>query len=189
VRLTGCGHQVAVPALETLVSPLTCAHAYHPCLTLPALTSPTVTVTTTTEPGTPSSAHQHSLNPASPPPEPPPHPLPPQVLDLEEAKARRERLAKMRSLLFYQEVKARHTNKIKSKEYHRKLSKAAKRKAAAAGEEVMDEDAARVEQEQAEFERAKVGGLAWGSVCACAVCWHVVNKGLDAEVVICAVCR
>jgi U3 small nucleolar RNA-associated protein 14 len=68
----------------------------------------------------------------------------------------------MRSLLFYQEVKARHANKIKSKEYHRKLSKAAKRKAAAAGADGddMDEDAVRTAQEQAEFERAKVGGAA-----------------------------
>jgi hypothetical protein len=106
-----------------------------------------------------------------------------QALDLTEAKARRDRLAKMRSLLFYQEQKAAHLNKIKSKDYHRKLLKAERRKAAKAGEpsgaeEEQDEAAARAAQEQAEFERAKVrrgvlaclgrlGMHAWG-------CWRVL---------------
>ncbi len=38
---------------------------------------------------------------------------------MEEAKERRNRLAKMRALLFYHEVKARRLKSIKSKEYHR----------------------------------------------------------------------
>jgi U3 small nucleolar RNA-associated protein 14 len=44
-------------------------------------------------------------------------------LSLEEARARRERLAKLRSLLFYHELKAKRLKKIKSKEFHRKAAK------------------------------------------------------------------
>ena len=47
---------------------------------------------------------------------------------MEEAKARRERLAKMRSLLFHQEIKLKHLAKIKSKDYHRRAQRAAKAK-------------------------------------------------------------
>jgi hypothetical protein len=55
----------------------------------------------------------------------PPPCLPPslQELTLEEARARRDRLAKMRSLLFYHELKAKRLKAIKSKEFHRKQAK------------------------------------------------------------------
>ena len=42
-----------------------------------------------------------------------------QALTLEEAKERRERLARMRSLLFYHELKSKRLKAIKSKEFHR----------------------------------------------------------------------
>ncbi|GFR45758.1 hypothetical protein Agub_g7173 [Astrephomene gubernaculifera] len=84
------------------------------------------------------------------------------ALSLEEARERRERLAKMRSLLFYHELKARRLKAIKSKEYHRHLAKASKRKAAklaeaeaAAGGEDGDVDAEKVAAIEAEFQRAK----------------------------------
>ena len=85
------------------------------------------------------------------------------ALTVEEAKQRREKLAKMRALLFYHEVKAKRLKKIKSKEYRRRLKKAAKAKAAAAADAatnedgvlLLDEDALRKEREQAEFERAR----------------------------------
>lgn len=51
-----------------------------------------------------------------------------QALTVEEARARQEKLAKMRSLLFYHELKARRLKKIKSKDFHRRLNRAAKRK-------------------------------------------------------------
>lgn len=81
-------------------------------------------------------------------------------LSVAEARERREKLAKMRALLFYHEVKAKRLKKIKSKEYRRRLKKAEKRKAGAAEgdggfEGLMDEDALRQELEDAEFERAK----------------------------------
>ena len=41
---------------------------------------------------------------------------------------RRDELAKMRSLLFKHEEKSRHMAKIKSKDYHRRLKKAARNK-------------------------------------------------------------
>lgn len=47
---------------------------------------------------------------------------------MEEAKARRDRLAKMRSLLFHQEMKLKHLANIKSKDYHRRAQRAAKAK-------------------------------------------------------------
>ncbi len=51
-----------------------------------------------------------------------------QAQSVEEAKSRRERLAKMRSLLFHQEIKLKHLAKIKSKDYHRRAQRAAKAK-------------------------------------------------------------
>ena len=51
-----------------------------------------------------------------------------QAHSVEEAKARRDRLAKMRSLLFHQEIKLKHLAKIKSKDYHRRAQRAAKAK-------------------------------------------------------------
>ncbi|KAG2423906.1 hypothetical protein HXX76_014959 [Chlamydomonas incerta] len=87
------------------------------------------------------------------------------ALSLEEARERRERLAKLRSLLFYHELKSRRLKAIKSKEYHRHLAKAAKRKAtklaaaaadgAAAGDGDVEAAAARAAAIEAEFQRAK----------------------------------
>ena len=48
---------------------------------------------------------------------------------MEEAKERRERMAKMRSLLFAHEQKAKRLKAIKSKGFHRHAKKAAKMKA------------------------------------------------------------
>ncbi|KAI3427018.1 hypothetical protein D9Q98_006960 [Chlorella vulgaris] len=75
------------------------------------------------------------------------------ALTVKEARERQNRLAKMRALLFYHEAKAKRMKKIKSKEYRRKLKKSDQRKAEAAGEG--GEDEIRLEQEQAEFDRAK----------------------------------
>ncbi|GIL67778.1 hypothetical protein Vafri_21053, partial [Volvox africanus] len=81
------------------------------------------------------------------------------ALSLEEAKERRDRLAKLRALLFYHEVKSRRLKAIKSKEYHRHLARAAKHKAtklaAAAAEGDGDVDAERAAAIEAEFQRAK----------------------------------
>ena len=52
-----------------------------------------------------------------------------QAQSVEEAKRRRDHLAKMRSLLFHQETKLKHLAKIKSKDYHRRAQKAARAKA------------------------------------------------------------
>lgn len=78
-----------------------------------------------------------------------------QALTVEEARARRDRLAKMRALLFYHELKAKRVKAIKSKDYHRRLNRAARRKATKAGE-AGDEGALQAAAEDAEFERAKV---------------------------------
>ena len=51
-----------------------------------------------------------------------------QAQSVEEAKRRRDHLAKMRSLLFHQETKLKHLAKIKSKDYHRRAQKAARAK-------------------------------------------------------------
>jgi hypothetical protein len=48
-----------------------------------------------------------------------------------EARGRRERLAKMRSLLFHQEAKLKHLARIKSKDFHRRAKRAAQAKARA----------------------------------------------------------
>jgi U3 small nucleolar RNA-associated protein 14 len=81
------------------------------------------------------------------------------MLSAEEAKARREELAKQRALLFYHEVKAKRLKKIKSKEYRRRLKKAEKRKSqTATGEDgmlLLDEDELKQQREEAEYARAK----------------------------------
>lgn len=78
------------------------------------------------------------------------------ALTVGEAKERREKLAKMRALLFYHEVKAKRLKKIKSKEYRRRLKKAEKRKAEGGDAELLlDEDAQRQADEDAEFQRAQ----------------------------------
>jgi U3 small nucleolar RNA-associated protein 14 len=100
---------------------------------------------------------------------------PAQSLTLDEAKARAERLSRMRHLLFYAELKAKRLAKIKSKEHARRANRAAKRAAArladAAGDEVA---AARAAAEEAEFDRAKVrltaGWCSWICWCASAMC-------------------
>lgn len=79
------------------------------------------------------------------------------MLSAEEAKARREQLAKQRALLFYHEVKAKRMKKIKSKEYRRRLKKA-ERKKSATGEEgmlLLNEDELQQQREEAEYARAK----------------------------------
>ncbi|GBG74923.1 hypothetical protein CBR_g19437 [Chara braunii] len=78
-------------------------------------------------------------------------------LTVEEVRERKERLAKMRSLLFQHEAKARRMKKIKSKTYHRiKLKEEAKRaeKMKMAVEE-MDPEAAREEEMKRERMRAE----------------------------------
>ena len=47
-------------------------------------------------------------------------------MSVEEAKERRDRLARMRNLLFYHEQKAKRAKAIKSRDYHRHAKKAAK---------------------------------------------------------------
>jgi U3 small nucleolar RNA-associated protein 14 len=75
----------------------------------------------------------------------------------EEAAERAARLGKMRHLLFYAEQKAKRLSKIKSKEYHRRQNKAARRAAERAGAAAGDVDEAeRLAAEEAEFDRAKV---------------------------------
>ena len=49
-------------------------------------------------------------------------------LSVEDVKARNEELAKMKSLLFYQEQKNKRINKIKSKKYHKIRKRAEERK-------------------------------------------------------------
>lgn len=51
-----------------------------------------------------------------------------QAVSAEEVAQRRSELAKMRSLMFKHEEKARHLAKIKSKDYHRRSNRAARRK-------------------------------------------------------------
>ena len=54
--------------------------------------------------------------------------LPGQAQSVEQARARQQALAKMRSLLFHQEAKLKHLAKIKSKDYHRRAQRAARAK-------------------------------------------------------------
>eukprot|EP00955_Chlamydomonas_euryale_P013774 148444-Chlamydomonas_euryale.AAC.3 len=74
----------------------------------------------------------------------------------EEMAARRERLAKMRALMFYSEQKAKRLKGIKSKGYHRRLLKAEKRKGGGGdggGDGGSDDE--RAAAAEAEFTRAK----------------------------------
>ena len=68
---------------------------------------------------------------------------------------RQNRLAKMRSLLFRHEMKAKRVKKIKSRTYHRMLKKD-KRKAAAAADFEADPEAAKDYAMKQEFKRAEV---------------------------------
>ncbi|GAX81102.1 hypothetical protein CEUSTIGMA_g8536.t1 [Chlamydomonas eustigma] len=80
-------------------------------------------------------------------------------LTLEEVRARQERLAKMRSLLFHHELKAKRLKAIKSKDYRKRLAKVeklhAKKTGASIADEEADSDAERAAEAEAEFERAR----------------------------------
>ena len=56
-----------------------------------------------------------------------------QAVSAEDLAKRREELARMRSLLFRHEEKAKHMSKIKSKDYHRRMKKSARLKASSLG--------------------------------------------------------
>ncbi|KAL5701304.1 hypothetical protein ACHQM5_026654 [Ranunculus cassubicifolius] len=74
-------------------------------------------------------------------------------ISIEDVKERQNRLAKMRSLLFRHETKAKHIKKIKSKTYHRLLKK---NKLKAANAEIQtDPEAAKEEAIKQEFKRAE----------------------------------
>lgn len=74
-------------------------------------------------------------------------------VSIEDVREQQNRLAKMRSLLFRHEMKAKHVKKIKSKTYHRILKKE-KLKAASAGLE-MDPEAVKELARKQEFKRAE----------------------------------
>lgn len=84
------------------------------------------------------------------------HPPTPHFLQLskEEVAERQARLAKMRALLFYSELKAKRLKNIKSKDYHKRANKADKRKAQREGG-LGDAEDARAAAVEAEFDRAK----------------------------------
>ena len=60
-------------------------------------------------------------------------------LSVEEVRARNQELARMKSLLFYQEQKNKRINKIKSKKYHKIHKKAEERRKEKEREVVHDE--------------------------------------------------
>jgi U3 small nucleolar RNA-associated protein 14 len=68
--------------------------------------------------------------------------------------ARKERLAKMRSLLFQHEAKAKRVKKIKSKAFHRAQAKVRAKERAKGGGDV-DREAAKEEALKEEFKRAQ----------------------------------
>lgn len=72
---------------------------------------------------------------------------------VDNVKDRQNRLAKMRSLLFKHEMKAKHIKKIKSKTYHRLLKK--ERVKAASFDIQMDPEVAREQAMKQEFRRAE----------------------------------
>ncbi|KAJ0977738.1 hypothetical protein J5N97_013212 [Dioscorea zingiberensis] len=74
-------------------------------------------------------------------------------LTSEDVKDRQHRLAKMRSLLFRHEMKAKHIKKIKSKTYHRILKR--ERLKAPSSNVEMDLEAAKEEARKQEFKRAE----------------------------------
>ncbi|XP_010259528.1 PREDICTED: uncharacterized protein C57A7.06 [Nelumbo nucifera] len=74
-------------------------------------------------------------------------------ISIEDVKDRQNRLAKMRSLLFRHEMKAKHIKKIKSKTYHRLLKK--DKMKAASTERQMDPEAAKEYAMKQEFKRAE----------------------------------
>jgi len=78
-------------------------------------------------------------------------------LCMEEYKRRHGELAKMRALLFYEEQKRRHINKIKSKKYRKIRKKKRIRNEEAEDADAMEEDGAlaREMEEKAEMDRIK----------------------------------
>lgn len=75
-------------------------------------------------------------------------------ISVEDVKERQNRIAKMRSLLFNHEMKAKRIKKIKSKTYHRLLKK--DRLKTASAEIQMDPEAAKELAMKQEFKRAEV---------------------------------
>lgn len=80
--------------------------------------------------------------------------LPSNTLTKEELKERQAKLAKMRSVLFYQDQKAKRLKAIKSKRHHKYLKKVEQRKIEKEGID-MDPEAMRKEVEHAEYLRAR----------------------------------
>nr|CAD1833286.1 unnamed protein product [Ananas comosus var. bracteatus] len=76
-------------------------------------------------------------------------------VSVEDVKERQNRLAKMRSLLFRHEMKAKHIKKIKSKTYHRILKK--EKLKAASAELQVDPEVAKEYAMKQEFKRAERG--------------------------------
>ncbi|KAF8006742.1 hypothetical protein BT93_K0907 [Corymbia citriodora subsp. variegata] len=72
---------------------------------------------------------------------------------IEDEKERRDRIAKMRSLLFRHEIKQKHIKKIKSKTYHRLMKK--DRLKATSAQIEMDPEAAKEQAMKQEFKRAE----------------------------------
>lgn len=75
-------------------------------------------------------------------------------VSVEDEKDRQNRIAKMRSLLFHHELKAKHIKKIKSKAFHRLLKK--DKLKTASSENQMDPEASKDLARKHEYERAKV---------------------------------
>ena len=75
-------------------------------------------------------------------------------MSFEEAKRRKDRLAKMRALLFKHEERAKRLKRTRSKANKRRERKSRRGREQRMGSEI-DEDEARKAQEQAEFDRAK----------------------------------
>lgn len=80
--------------------------------------------------------------------------LPGNTLSKEELKERQAKLAKMRSVLFYQDQKAKRLKAIKSKRHHKYLKSVEKRRIEKEGID-MDPEAMKKEMEHAEYLRAK----------------------------------
>ncbi|XP_022149059.1 U3 small nucleolar RNA-associated protein 14 homolog A [Momordica charantia] len=99
-------------------------------------------------------------------------------ISFEDEKDRQNRIAKMRSLLFRHELKAKHIKKIKSKTYHRLLKKDRVKGASAQIE--MDPDAAKELAMKQEFKRAEErmtlkhkNSSRWAK--------RILSRGLDAQ--------
>ncbi|XP_031407791.1 uncharacterized protein C57A7.06 isoform X2 [Punica granatum] len=99
-------------------------------------------------------------------------------VSVEEEKERRDRIAKMRSLLFRHEMKQKHIKKIKSKTYHRLLKK--DRLKAFSVQREMDPEAAKEQAIKQEFKRAEErltlkhkNSSKWAK--------RILKRGLDAQ--------